>query len=88
VAPAVWIATLVGSAVLACLAARHTGTAVAATVVLSVMGIGCALPAARFLRAPSASGAAAIERVSQLWPLATYLMLGAGPFVIRALLGR
>lgn len=88
VAPAVWIVTLVASAVLACLAAGHTGTAVAATVVLGVMGSGCTLPAVRFLRSPSAAGAAAIERASQLWPLATYLMLGAGPFVTRALSGR
>jgi 4-hydroxybenzoate polyprenyltransferase len=87
-APAVWIGTLAASALLACLAARHTGTAVATTAALSVMGLGCALPAVLFMRAPSVSLSARIELASQLWPLVTYLVLGAGPFVIRAFTGR
>jgi 4-hydroxybenzoate polyprenyltransferase len=83
-APAVWLATLLGSALLAGAAARHTGTAALAAPILAVLALLSAVPAIAFLRAPGARAARRIDLSSQVWPAITYLLLGAMPFVVRA----
>jgi 4-hydroxybenzoate polyprenyltransferase len=86
-APAVWLATLAASGVLAVLAAVHTGTATIAAVILAVLAVPCAAPAVSFLRRPAAKAAGRIELASQAWPAVTYVVLGALPFAV-ALLAR
>ncbi|HEY2954856.1 MAG TPA: hypothetical protein VGK89_06375 [Candidatus Eisenbacteria bacterium] len=83
VAPAVWLALLAASAATAWLAARHLGHGAVAVPVLAALAAACAAPAVAFLRAPAARSSRGIERASQVWPLVTYLLLGAGPFVVR-----
>ncbi len=68
---------------IAWLAARHTGHGDAAAPILAVLGAACALPAVAFLRGRSVASSRRIESASQVWPLVTYLLLGAGPFVAR-----
>jgi len=82
-APGVWLATLAGTAFTAWLAARHVGIGGAAAAILAVAALATALPAVRFLRAPDAKSAKAIETASGAWTIAMYLLLGAGPFVAR-----
>jgi len=82
-APAVWLALLAASAVIAWLAARSTGHGASAMPILLVLGALCSAPAVVFLRMPSAGSSRRIESASQVWPLVTYLLLGAGPFVAR-----
>ena len=84
-APAVWLATLATSALLAWRAAAHTGTASAAALALVVLAIPCAWPALGFLRQRTAAGARRIDVASQAWPAVTYVVLGAMPFVLAAL---
>jgi len=82
-APAVWLGALLGSAATAWLATRQTGAGAVSAVLLVVMGVGCAITGADFLRAPSARRSKRIEVASQAWPLFTYSLLGAGPFLLR-----
>ncbi|MBK8233524.1 MAG: UbiA family prenyltransferase [Candidatus Eisenbacteria bacterium] len=84
-APTVWIATLLGSAGFAWLAARDTGTAGVTLAFLIPAALLCAWPAVSFLRRPDRRSAAQAETASQLWPLFTYLLLGAAPYVMRLL---
>lgn len=85
VAPWVWLAALAGSALTASLASRAIGTTEFATPLLALVAAVAAWPARGFLRAPGAAAARRIESASQLWPLFTYLILGALPFAVRAL---
>jgi len=87
-APAVWLLSLAGAFACAWLAARSTGYATLALWALGPAALAAALPAIAFLWAPEAGAARAIDRASGLWPLATYTVLGAGPFVAHALGGR
>ncbi len=82
-APGVWLATLAATAFTAWLAARHVGIGGSAAAILAVAALATALPAVRFLRAPNAKSAKAIETASGAWTIAMYLLLGAGPFVAR-----
>ncbi len=82
-APALWIATLAASAVCAWLASRDVGTSFVTLLVLVPTAILAALPAMRFLRNPAARSAGHVEKVSQLWPLLTYLLLGIAPYMNR-----
>lgn len=82
-APGVWLATLFATAFTTWLAARHVGIGGAAAAILAVAALATALPAVRFLRAPDAKSAKAIETASGAWTIAMYLLLGAGPFVAR-----
>jgi 4-hydroxybenzoate polyprenyltransferase len=84
-APAVWLCVLAATAFTAWLAARHTGTGVAAAVLLPVLALTAALPALAFLRSPGPGSARRIEAASGAWTIAMYLLLGAGPFAARAL---
>jgi hypothetical protein len=80
---AAWGATLVLALACAGLAAGAIGTGAWAWAVLAAAAGACALPAARFARAPSPAGARAIERASGVWPLVTYLVLGSIPYALR-----
>jgi 4-hydroxybenzoate polyprenyltransferase len=82
-APAVWLATLAITLVTAWLAARATGAGALTALALIVLGLAAAFPAVQFLRTASAASAKRLETASGLWPLATYLLLGGGPFVAR-----
>ena len=91
-APAIWLMTLLAAAFTAWLAARYTGApgtgpalrAPALTAaVLAVLVPLTTLPAIRFLQAHSAARARNIEKASGLWVLASYLLLGGGPFAAR-----
>jgi len=82
-APAIWLVLLAASALIAWFAARHTGHGATAAPILAALGVLCALPALVFLRTRSAAASRRIETASQVWPLVTYLLLGAGPFVAR-----
>jgi len=82
VAPAVWIALLVGSGATALAALRHVGATMLVAPLAACVLAGAA-PAAWFLAHPVARAARSVETASQLWPLATYLMLGALPYLER-----
>lgn len=86
-APAVWLLALVATAATAAMASAAAGGGSAARLLLAVALLGATAPAVRFLRVPSPMAAAWVERASGLWTLAMYLLLGAGPFVARALEG-
>jgi 4-hydroxybenzoate polyprenyltransferase len=87
-APAVWLVSLAGSLAFAWLAASATGHARFTLAALAPASLVAAAPAIAFLRAPGARSAKAIEVAGGLWPLATYIVLGAGPFIARAFGGR
>ena len=80
-----WIAVLALALAVAIPAASAVGTGLWTTAVLIVAASAAALPAIRFLRAPTAASAAAIESASGGWPLVTYLVLGSIPYVARGL---
>lgn len=84
-APRIWLGVLLLTAVSTALAARdaHAGTATA--VLLALLVPFTALPALRFGRTPTPAAAKRISTAGGLWTLATYLLLGAGPFVARML---
>jgi 4-hydroxybenzoate polyprenyltransferase len=82
-APLAWIASLAGSAVTAGLAARAIGTAGLAAPALTLLAAAAAFPALCFLRRRDSASARRIEGASRLWPLFTYLLLGAVPFAAR-----
>jgi hypothetical protein len=82
-APAVWLVLLAASAWIAWLAARHTGHGASAAPILALLGAAAAAPALLFLRTRSAAASRGVETASQAWPLVTYLLLGAGPFIAR-----
>jgi 4-hydroxybenzoate polyprenyltransferase len=84
-APVVWLVILVLTAVTAWLAARHTGAGMVTGLVLVILLLAAAIPALQFLTRPSAARARALETASGLWPIGTYLLLGGGPFVARAM---
>ena len=81
-AAAVWLAVLVVAGAVAWLALRHVG-ALALAIPLGVAVIACAAPAIAFLTHPQRRAARMVELASQLWPLATYALLGALPFIQR-----
>jgi hypothetical protein len=85
-APVVWALALAGSTVTAVLALRLVSDRATLPVVLAAVAALCAAPALAFLARPERAWARRAETASQLWPLATYLALGAGPFVERRFL--
>jgi 4-hydroxybenzoate polyprenyltransferase len=87
VAPAIWLGVLIGAATIAWLAARHTGAGLGTAALLVALATGAAVPTIAFLRTRGEGWARRIELVSGLWPIATYLVLGGGPFVARWLQG-
>src|SRR5439155_297122 len=72
-----------GWAATAWLAARQTGAGAVSAIVLALVAAGCAITGVDFLRAPAARRSKRIELASQVWPLFTYSLLGAGPFLFR-----
>jgi 4-hydroxybenzoate polyprenyltransferase len=84
-APVVWLGVLLLAALSTWLAARDARAGSATAALLAVLAPAAALPALRFGRAPTTAAAKRIETAGGLWTLATYLLLGAGPFVLRAL---
>ena len=82
VAPVVWIVLLLASATTAWLALRHVGVTML-EIPLVVSAVACIAPAVWFLKRSTPRAAKLVETASQLWPLATYLMLGALPFLVR-----
>jgi len=84
-APVVWLAALAGATVCALVAASFTHVLASTAAILIPLAIVASVPCVGFLRAPTSAAAARTERASQLWPLGTYLVLGAAPSVQRAL---
>jgi len=84
-APAVWLVVLALSLGFAFGAAHATSALRLSTPILVLAAALCALPAVFFLRSPAPARSRALERASGLWPLATYLTLGSGPWLLRAL---
>jgi hypothetical protein len=82
-APAVWLAVLLAAAFTAWLAARSTGAGGLTAVILVGLVSVTVFPAIGFLRAHTAARARSIEKASGLWVLASYLLLGSGPFAAR-----
>ena len=82
VAALVWLLALLAAAVVGWMALRHVG---GTTLVfpLAIAAVGCAAPAAAFIVRPGRLAARMSELASQLWPLATYALLGALPYVQR-----
>jgi hypothetical protein len=80
-APTLWLAALALAAVLGALAAPQA-VADEAAAALALLGIGAALPAVAFLRAPSSAQAKRIEAAAGLWTLASYLVLALTPFLL------
>jgi 4-hydroxybenzoate polyprenyltransferase len=85
VAPIVWTAMLLASATTALAALRHVSAAPWLALALCVAAIACATPGVAFAAAPAAKWARRLDRAGQLWPLVTYLTLGAVPFAARGL---
>jgi 4-hydroxybenzoate polyprenyltransferase len=81
-APALWIALLAASAGTAWIALRAVGGNVFA-VPLVLLGAACAAPSVVFISNPGRRAAHALENASRVWPLATYLMVGALPLLRR-----
>ena len=79
----VWLAVLAAAGTGTWLAARALGTGVAAPLLVPLL-LSAAYPALRFLRETKPRWARAIDTVSGVWTLITYLFLGAGPFLMRA----
>jgi hypothetical protein len=65
------------------LAARAAGTERAASAALAVLAPAAAVPALLFLRRPTRRAAKLLDAAGGLWALASYLLLGAGPWVAR-----
>ncbi len=84
-APLAWLGLLIASFALALVAARFTGGVREAAWVLLPAVLLLGAPGLAFLLAPRASSARWCERASGLWAIVTYLTLGAGPFLVRAL---
>ncbi len=84
-APTVWLVLLATAAVLATLALRRVGSGLVEFAVIVVAMAVAAAAGVRFLQRQDAAGAVAVERMSQLWMLSTYLALGTLPFLLRSL---
>jgi 4-hydroxybenzoate polyprenyltransferase len=82
-ATVLWLATLVASATCAWVASRAVGTSRLTLLILVPAALAAALPALRFLRLPAARSAVLTEKVSQVWPLLTYILLGIVPYANR-----
>jgi 4-hydroxybenzoate polyprenyltransferase len=82
-APIVWLLVLAITVLTAWLAARATGAGAFTALALIALGIAAAFPALQFLRNANATWSKRLETASGLWPIATYLLLGGGPFVAR-----
>jgi 4-hydroxybenzoate polyprenyltransferase len=88
VAPLAWLGLLAASALLGWRAATFTGAAHATALVLVPAALLLGAPGALFLATRRGRFARACEVASGLWAIVTYLTLGAGPFVVRALEAR
>lgn len=86
-APTVWLALLAATAFTAWLAARAIGAGTWLGVLLAVYFVLAAVPAVLFLRRPTAGRARGIETAAGLGTIAMYLLLGAGPFLVRSVGG-
>ena len=84
-APVLWITLLAVAALLAWRAAWDTGARAPTALVVAPAAFLLALPAASFVLTRRNTHARACEAASGLWAIVTYLTLGAGPFLARAL---
>jgi 4-hydroxybenzoate polyprenyltransferase len=82
-APTIWVSMLALTAIVVLMASRHTGGGPATEAVLLAMLLLAGMPALAFRHVPAVGAARQIELASGLWPLATYLLLGGGPFLAR-----
>jgi hypothetical protein len=82
-ATALWLGALALAGVLAWLASRPSVAANAVAIALAVMIVAAAFPALAFLRQPTTARAKQIEAASGLWTLASYLVLGFAPLLLR-----
>lgn len=84
-APLAWLGLLAGSALLAWQAAHFTGLARTTACVLAPAALLFALPGLAFLATHHDRWGKVCETASGLWAIVTYVTLGAGPFLARAL---
>jgi 4-hydroxybenzoate polyprenyltransferase len=82
-APVVWLAVLLTTAATAWLTARQVGGGWITAFLLTACLLAAALPALRFLLAPTRAWARRVDTAAGLWTLAMYLLLGAGRFAAR-----
>ena len=80
-APLIWILVLFITFSLAVIAAQYAGYGKMGLLVLSILFIGCSLPAIFFLRNKTMKTAKGIEISSALWTIAMYLSLGGFPML-------
>ncbi|MEW6280734.1 MAG: UbiA family prenyltransferase [Candidatus Eremiobacterota bacterium] len=80
-----WQAVLLLTAFTAALALRSIGAGPIELATLTAMFVLAGRTALYFRREPTPRNAKAIETASGLWTLGMYLLLGAGPFVVRTL---
>jgi hypothetical protein len=80
----VWLAVTAAAALTAMLALRAVDAHLLA-LLLPPAAIAVAVPAFRFLGEEDARHARGIETASGIWTLGSYLLIGAGPFLLRAL---
>jgi 4-hydroxybenzoate polyprenyltransferase len=85
VAPAVWVATLALTAVVAGSALLAVGAHGWELALLAAFAAVTAVPAIRFLRNPTDRLSKQIEAASAVWTIAMYLMLGVGRAAAQAL---
>jgi 4-hydroxybenzoate polyprenyltransferase len=83
VAPAVWVGAIIGTAIVAFLAAREIHFVVPVVSLLSVLVSLAIIIAARFAAQPEAKRAKWFEPLSGVWTLAMYLSLGALPRMLK-----
>lgn len=83
-APAAWLAVLLGAASVVTVAARYTGCAAASAAIVFPAAVLLAIPAIRFLATREDRAARAVETVSGLWGIVSYLTLGGLPLVLHA----
>jgi len=82
-APIVWVAMLVASTVVAMAALRHVSARPVLAIALGTVAFACVANGVAFVASPATRWARRVELAGQLWPLATYLVLGLVPFVAR-----
>lgn len=79
VAPLVWIGAIIGTAVLALLAAQEIRFVVPVACLLTLLVLTATVVALRFVRQPTKENARLFEPISGVWTLVMYLSLGAIP---------
>jgi len=80
---AVWLGSLIVTAIFALLAAREIDYTLPVCIILAGLFIAASIVSLQFLTRPVTARAKAFEALSGAWTLALYLSLGAGPLIFR-----